>query len=213
MAVARRLPFEAVFVPRVGGRRPTQAIQFQERLVMKTPNGALIAGLLAALPMLAVAPALAHVTLEVGEAPVNSSYKATLRVPHGCDGAATTKLRVQIPEGIIGVKPMPKAGWQLETVKGKYEKTYKLYGSDVSEGVKEIVWTGNLPDEFYDEFVFRGFLADALKPDTMLYIPTIQECQTGVERWIEVPAEGKSHDDYEFPAPGLKLLPPGPEED
>ena len=156
--------------------------------------------------------AFAHATLETSEAPIKSSYKAVMRVPHGCDGSATLRVRVQIPEGFISVKPMPKAGWQLETVKGKYEKTYKLYGSDVSEGVKEIVWTGKLPDEYYDEFVFRGYLADSLTPGTMLYIPTIQECEKGADRWIEIPAEGKSADDYEFPAPGLKLIAPKTEE-
>src|SRR4029077_17112878 len=34
--------------------------------------------------------AAAHVTLETREAPVGASYKAVLRVPHGCEGTATT---------------------------------------------------------------------------------------------------------------------------
>ncbi|TIW66477.1 MAG: DUF1775 domain-containing protein, partial [Mesorhizobium sp.] len=72
--------------------------------------------------------ALAHVTLETQEAPVGSTYKAVLRVPHGCEGKATTAVRVQIPEGVISVKPMPKPGWTLQTKKGKYEKSYQLYG-------------------------------------------------------------------------------------
>ena len=67
---------------------------------------------------------LAHITLEKEEAPAKSFYKAVLRVPHGCEGSATVKVRVQIPEGVIAVKPMPKAGWQLEMLKGKYEKSY-----------------------------------------------------------------------------------------
>jgi uncharacterized protein YcnI len=66
-------------------------------------------------------PTLAHVTLETQEAHVGSTYKAVLRVPHGCEGAATLKVRVQVPEGVIAVKPMPKAGWTLETVKGAYK--------------------------------------------------------------------------------------------
>ena len=66
--------------------------------------------------VLAVAtPAFAHVTLEVSRAPVGASYKAVLRVPHGCGAAATKVLKVQVPEGFIGVKPMPKAGWTLAT--------------------------------------------------------------------------------------------------
>jgi uncharacterized protein YcnI len=41
--------------------------------------------------------AAAHVTLEQEEAAANSTYKAVLRVGHGCEGAATNTLRVQIP--------------------------------------------------------------------------------------------------------------------
>jgi uncharacterized protein YcnI len=152
--------------------------------------------------------AQAHTTLEAQSAPVTSTYKAVLRVGHGCEGAPTLKLRVRIPDGVINVKPMPKPGWEMETVKAPYGKAYDYHGTAMSEGVREIVWTGKLPDEHYDEFVFRAYLTDSLKPDTMLYIPTVQECGGGkADRWIEIPAEGKSADDYQYPAPGLKLLP------
>jgi uncharacterized protein YcnI len=155
-------------------------------------------------------PTLAHTTLEAQQAPVASTYKAVLRVGHGCEGAPTLKLRVRIPEGVINVKPMPKPGWKMETVKAPYEKAYDYHGTAMSEGVREIVWTGKLLDEHYDEFVFRAYLTGSLKADTMLYIPMVQECEGGkADRWIEIPAEGKSADDYQFPAPGLKLLPAG----
>jgi periplasmic copper chaperone A len=166
--------------------------------------------LASAAAMLAVgaAAASAHVTLETQQAPVASIYKAVFRVPHGCKGSATVKVRVQIPEGVIAVKPMPKPGWALETVKGKYEKAYDYYGTPISEGVREVVWSGGrLPDEFYDEFIARIYLAGDLKADTTLYFPVVQECEQGGDRWIEIPAAGKTADDYEAPAPGLKLLP------
>ena len=154
------------------------------------------------------APALAHATLEVTQAPIKSSYKATIRVGHGCQGSATLKVRVRIPEGYIAVKPMPKPGWTLETVKARYDKSYDYFGTPMTEGVQEIVWTGKLLDEHYDEFVFRARLTDSLPVGQMLYFPTVQECEGGkAERWIEIPASGKSADDYEYPAPGLKLLP------
>jgi uncharacterized protein YcnI len=163
----------------------------------------------AAFATLGATQALAHVTLETQTAPIGSTYKAVARVPHGCKGAATTKVRVQIPEGVIAVKPMPKPGWTLETVKGKYDKAYDYYGTPTSEGVREVVWSGGkLLDEHYDEFVFRAYLTTDLKPDTMLYVPIVQECEGGaVERWIEIPAAGKVSDDYKFPAPGLELTP------
>ena len=152
--------------------------------------------------------AFAHVTFETREAKVGSTYKAVLRVPHGCDGKATRVVRVQIPEGVIAVKPMPKAGWKLETIKGKYEKSYDLHGAAVGEGVKEVVWSGgDLPDEFYDEFVFRAALTDGLAADAALYFPTVQECDGAAERWIEIPAKGQDAEALEFPAPALKLVP------
>lgn len=153
-------------------------------------------------------PAFAHITLETQQAAVGSTYKAVLRVPHGCDGAATTAIKVQIPEGVIAVKPMPKAGWTLTTNKGKYAKGYTYYGEAVSEGVTELSWAGGtLPDEFYDEFVFRAFLTDSLEAGKKLYFPVVQQCGDKAERWIDIPADGKDADDYETPAPGLKLTP------
>jgi len=154
--------------------------------------------------------AYSHVTLRVKQAPIESSYKAVFSVPHGCNGSATTKIRIRVPEGVVGVKPQPKAGWKLETVKGKYAKPYTLRATQVDSGVKEVVWTGGpLLDEHYDEFVFVGYLSDALAPDTTLYFPVVQECEQGVARWIDQPsAGGKAAGDHSgSPAPGLKLLP------
>jgi uncharacterized protein YcnI len=156
-----------------------------------------------------ICTASAHITLEQREAPVGAPYKAVLRVPHGCDGAATIALRVRIPEGMIAVKPMPKPGWKVDTVVGKYPKTYDYFhGAKLSEGVTEVSFSGGtLPDAFYDEFVLTGFLAGDLQPGQLIYFPVVQECEKGVHRWIEIPAAGKSSGDYPEPAPALKLLP------
>jgi uncharacterized protein YcnI len=155
--------------------------------------------------------ALAHVTLETQQAAVGASYKAVLRVPHGCDGSATTAIRVRLPAGITGVKPMPKPGWKLDIVSGKYAKPLTWRGTKLSEGVTEIAWSGgNLADAFYDEFVFTSVLAEELEAGQMLYFPVVQECEKGVHRWIEIPTGHSGHDDHSGgpePAPGLKLLP------
>ena len=156
-----------------------------------------------------ICTASAHITLEQREAPVGAPYKAVLRVPHGCDGAATIVLRVRVPEGMIAVKPMPKPGWKVDTVVGKYPKTYDYFhGAKLSEGVTEVSFSGGtLPDAFYDEFVVTGFLAGDLEPGQLIYFPVVQECEKGIHRWIEIPAAGKSSGDYPEPAPALKLLP------
>jgi uncharacterized protein YcnI len=164
--------------------------------------------ILSAFVLAYVTPALSHVTLESQQAKIGGTYKAVLRVPHGCNGSATTSVRVKIPEGVIGVKPMPKPGWTLSTATGKYPKTYKLFHNELTEGVTEIGWSGGtLPDAWYDEFVFTGFLSADLDPSKTLYFPVVQECEKGVHRWIEIPEAGKSRSDYPEPAPELKLLP------
>lgn len=152
------------------------------------------------------APAFGHVTLETREAEPGTTYKAVLRVPHGCDGEATLKVRAQVPEGMFNVKPMPKAGWTLETVTGPYAKTYDNHGTQMTEGVVEVIWTGDLPDAHYDEFVFRGSLAGDLVLGETLWFPVVQECANGSEAWTEIPAAGEDGDSLEFPAPGLMLI-------
>ncbi|MEP2531359.1 DUF1775 domain-containing protein [Shimia sp.] len=152
--------------------------------------------------------AIAHATLEQQEAETGSYYKAVFRIGHGCSGEATLKVRVTIPEGVVSVKPMPKPGWGLETVTGAYEHTYDLHGTDVSEGVKEVVWTGELADAHYDEFVFRAKLDGSLTPDEMLFFPTVQECANEDNAWVEIPAKGQNAHDLDKPAPGLMLSTP-----
>jgi uncharacterized protein YcnI len=155
----------------------------------------------------AATPALAHVTLEAQEGRVGASFKAVVRVPHGCAGSATTAIRVKIPDGVIAVKPMPKPGWTLETKTGPYGKTYNhFHNAKLSEGVTEVAWSGGkLPDAYYDEFVFASFLSADLEAGKTLYFPVVQECEKGVHRWIEIPA-GKPGEHLDEPAPGVKLL-------
>lgn len=161
------------------------------------------------LPLVLSQTASAHVTLADKEAVVGSRYQAVLRVPHGCKGSPTIRLRVRVPEGVFNVKPQPKPGWTLETVKGEYAKTYAFHGSQLTQGVKEVVWSGGrLSDEHYDEFVFVAYLSAELPAGSTLHFPVVQECEQGVERWIDVggpnAAAAAAHADA--PAPALKLL-------
>jgi len=87
------------------------------------------------------------------------------------------------------------------------EQGRAMFHNSVTEGVKEVSWSGNLPDDYYEEFVVAAYLTDDLQPGRTLYFPVVQECENGVHRWIEIPADGKSAGDYKEPAPGVKLLP------
>ena len=100
---------------------------------------------------------------------------------------------MQIPEGVIGVKPMPKPGWTLETIKGKYAAEYELHGSKFPKASRK--WCGaaaSLPTTITTNSSSATYLTGSLKPNTTLYFPVVQECEQGVSRWIDIPAEGQA---------------------
>jgi uncharacterized protein YcnI len=159
--------------------------------------------------LLPIMPAAAHVTLEHGEASPGTFYKVVFQVPHGCGESATVRLQVKIPEGVLMVKPMAKPQWQVAVTRAAYAKPYSaLHGAKFTEGVAEVTWSGNLPNELYDEFALTTFISGDLAPGATLYFPVIQTCEKGEHRWIEIPAANQSERPSE-PAPSLKLVPKG----
>lgn len=152
-------------------------------------------------------PAAAHAGLETRAYPAGTNAKLVMHLSHGCEGSATVSVRIRIPDNVLNVKPQPKPGWQIATIKGKLANPIKGgHGETITESVREIQWSGGkLEDGFYDEFVFRARMPD--QPGATLYIPVVQECEKGVNRWIETPEAGKTRRDYKFPAPELRLLP------
>lgn len=151
--------------------------------------------------------AKAHAVLEQREAKTGASYKAVVKIGHGCDGSATTTVSVEIPEGVIGVKPMPKPGWTISTERAAYARAYKHYHGDLTEGVRRITWRGGpLPDDFYDEFVFSSFIAREIPGDQTIYFPVTQTCETGQLAWVEIPAAGQDAHALKAPAASLRLV-------
>lgn len=153
---------------------------------------------LASLPVFASA----HMSVEESRAVSGKAFKAVLAVPHGCDGAATVEVQVHLPEGFVGAKPMPKAGWTLAVIEAPYAAAYDLHGESVSSGPVEIRWLGGrLEDAWYDEFVVRGTFAD-FPTERRVAFPVTQICDGGASIvWDEVaPAGGDAHS-MERPAP------------
>jgi uncharacterized protein YcnI len=152
----------------------------------------------------------AHASLEQETAESGAGYRGVLRISHGCNGSPTVAVRIRIPDGVRGTKPMPKPGWQLETVVTKLDEPYNSHGSTITEDVSELIWKGgSLSDDFFDEFVFRTTLPETAVEKT-LYFRTVQECENGqFLRWIEIPEPDKAAGDYREPAPALKLVPSG----
>lgn len=160
--------------------------------------------------------AFSHITLEQQQVEAGSFYKAVLRVGHGCDGLPTTALRVQLPAGFQGAKPMPKQGWAVQSKLEKLSQPYDNHGTKITEDVTEITWTAAspataLPDSQYDEFVIR---ARAAMPVGAVWFKVTQLCQegskTGSNLWTEIPANGTSTRGLKYPAALLNIAAPAP---
>lgn len=163
-------------------------------------------GLAAILSPIAMSAAYAHVTFLDGDAPQDSTFIATLQVPHGCDGKATTEVRVKLPEGFVFAKPQPKPGWDLEVIKGDYQKSYDNHGEQVKSGPLEVRWkNGNLSDDFYDTFVVRGSISGIVAGASLAF-PVTQVCGDSSEVWDQVAAEGVDPHSLKSPAPVLRIV-------
>ena len=154
------------------------------------------------------APSFAHIVLAEPVALANTSYRATLRVGHGCSGAATSAIRVTVPTGFRGAKPMPKVGWILFIKSAKLDKPYDDHGKPVTEDVSEISWTAAsrdswLPDAHFDEFVMQGSAAQA----GPTWFKVLQTCDQTSNNWAEIPVTGIATNKLKNPAVLLEIIP------
>ena len=147
--------------------------------------------------------ALAHVGLERPKAVAGSYHKLTFKIGHGCEGSSTHTIKISLPETTMGAKPMPKAGWKVDTSVVPLNKPYTSHGKTVEKDVREVTWSGGLlPDAFYDEFSIQVKLTD--NPGK-IYFKVTQLCEKGRLDWIEIPAEGQSAKGLKAPAPVLEV--------
>ena len=155
--------------------------------------------------------AFSHIVLDEPAALAGRSYKAAFKVGHGCEGAPTTAIRVHIPAGFTGAKPMPKAGWLLTTKVSKLAVPYDNHGKQVIEDVSDITWTAAskdswLPEAHYEEFVLRGGLP---AEGGAMWFKVLQTCDKGSIDWSQVPASGMDTQGLKAPAALLEIIPSG----
>ncbi|GAA5097572.1 YcnI family protein [Wohlfahrtiimonas larvae] len=154
--------------------------------------------------------ATAHVSF-IDAKPITQgkAFKATFAIPHGCANTPTTKVSIQTPEGIIGIKPMLKPNWAITTKIQPYAKTYQQYGQNITQGVTTVTWEGILPDQYYDEFTITGYFADNANNRAEIYFPVIQTCEVGEYLWTDTSGhQHHGHDAKELNAPSLKVFKP-----
>jgi len=130
-------------------------------------------------------PAGAHLEPSPAEVEAGETATITFTVPHGCDGSPTTKLVIQLPEGVTNATAGTVDGWE-GSIDGR-----------------EVTFTGGpLAD---DEQL--GFPVTMTMPaqDGYLAFPTVQTCEKGETHWIETASGGE---EPEHPAPVVKLTEP-----
>jgi uncharacterized protein YcnI len=152
-----------------------------------------------------LAPALAHVVVEPAQARAGGYAKLQFRISHGCEGAATLRVRIELPPDTVVARAQPKPGWTLQTQRSPLAQPMDAgHGKQLGEAVTALVWSGGpLPDEQFDEFALLMRLPD--RPGATLHFPVLQDCEKGSLRWTEVPGDGKPG--TSGPAPALRLLP------
>ncbi|CAA0115651.1 YcnI family protein [Zhongshania aliphaticivorans] len=146
----------------------------------------------------------AHVSVVSSTAYANSYYQVILSIPHGCDGADTERVEVEIPSTMVSVKPLIDfnsanipVGIEAEQVNGEVSKL--IFNRDNAAETDNTIYTVS----------FRGKLSDA--PFTTQYFPTTQYCVGGgVAAWTGTNG-GHNHDSSaestELPAPSVFVYP------
>lgn len=150
-------------------------------------------------------PALAHVTVTPAEGEAGSYAVATINVPHGCDGSATTKVAIQIPEQLLTVTPTRNPLWDVTKEMVTLDTPGRdSHGNEVTERVGQVVYTARapLPDGYRDAFELSFQVPDSV--GETLTFPAIQTCEKGETAWTEVAAEGA--EEPEHPAPAFSVL-------
>ncbi len=72
----------------------------------------------------------------------------TLLVPHGCGPAATTEIRIKVPDNVNTLLPEAKAGWTLEITRRKLPAPIKVGNREITEVLDEVIWKGgSLPSD------------------------------------------------------------------
>jgi periplasmic copper chaperone A len=147
----------------------------------------------------------AHITADPGEAPSDSYATLDFSVGHGCEESPTTQVRIQIPPSVPSVTPAVNPLWDVATKEGKKDKV-ELHGETITRGVSEVTYTAKqpLPADRLDLLTMSVKLPAGEEGES-IYFPTLQSCEKGQNRWIQIPAEGESADELESPAPAVVL--------
>ena len=149
----------------------------------------------------------AHAVLDRQTVAAGQALHVSIGIGHGCSGAATTRLSVRIPEGLIVSKIDSNDRFKVQSQNAKFEHAWAGPNGLVEEGIREITWSdGQLVDKVRGEFGFDLYASNDLKLGQILALPVIQICEKGDHHWVEQAETVEARDALKSPAPILKVV-------
>lgn len=161
-----------------------------------------------ALTFASAAGASAHVTASTTTAEAGAYAVVSLSVPHGCDASPTTRVAIQIPDGINAVTPTRNSFYTVDKVMEQLDTPITdSHGNEVTERVAEVVYSATtpLPSDQRDVFELSLKLPDDAAGET-LFFPAVQTCEEGESAWVQQPAAGQDPHDLDLPAPAIEVI-------
>lgn len=150
--------------------------------------------------------AQAHVSLHPNEVPTGSFATLGIRVPNEMESANTIKLAVQVPPGFLDISTEYMPGWSAKVLTSKLAKPIKTPDGEVTEQVREIIWTGDGKQGLIPPGQFLDFAISTEIPGKEgeeLTFKALQYYDNGeVVRWIGGP-------NSEEPAPKIDVTAAG----
>jgi uncharacterized protein YcnI len=141
----------------------------------------------------------AHISIASGPAFANTTQEVIFGVGHGCDGADTYRVQVEIPAGVTSVRPETSDFGQADVE------------TDAAGLVVSVTWTkpdANVLDSDTQYYKLLLRLKAPDQPFTTVYLPAHQFCRapSGAETVVDWVGLDSSDSTVE-PAPALRILP------
>ena len=167
------------------------------------PLGGLLGGLVGLAIVSIPNMAGAHISIASGAAAANTTQEITFGVGHGCSGADTYRVRVEIPAGVTSVRPL-----RSDFGKVAVEK-------DAAGTITAVVWQKADTDALDSDIAYYKLIVRLKVPDRpfeTIYFAAHQTCRaadgtTSVVDWKGLPTDPVVDGGADEPAPGLAVMP------
>lgn len=157
-----------------------------------------LSSLLAAAALLATTLSKAHIAIGSGPGLADTTQKVVFGVGHGCDGADTLRVTIDIPEAVVSVRPEDSELGPASIVTNDAGLVTAVSWEKPIESL--------LPaDTNYYELTLR--LKVPNQPFSTLYFPTHQVCQDSDGLMTTVDWVSTTEGGSEEPAPALNIVP------